>query len=424
MGQDPTIWINKVEKETVQIKVTHEETCENVITPKERNSCFAKARKNAEEKAVKQALKNFSEALNEDIKNNLNLTEDEIRSHLTGIKLDIINPTSQKIQLAKGIHYIYEARFKIQGRVSDELEDKLLSYTPEKCTVEDIQKALNRLDFYCEKLDGTFGPKTREALAKFQRSKNIPSTGKINTETCSALKDVHAASSVDYDYLEPITGMKYVYIPCGVFSITSPANPEITRNIHTDGFYMGKYEVTNAQFMMFKDDHYTKVHEFYSSEKYNHPVINVSWNDAVKFSEWLSHKTGKKFRLPTEAEWEYAALAKKKTSVFWENDTDACKYANVANRNAEDCDDKFQYTAPIGSFEPNASGLCDMLGNVWEWVAEESQSYNSTEPLLSLRIQRGGSYNDRPKYINIACKNKAMADAGDIYTGFRLVREK
>ena len=135
----------------------------------------------------------------------------------------------------------------------------------------------------------------------------------------------------------------------------------------------------------------------------------VSWNDAQAFVKWLKQKEGKEYRLPTEAEWEYAARAGTQTARFWgDNPNQACGYANVADRTAKknwtdwsihDCDDGYAETAPVGSFTANAFGLHDMLGNVWEWCQDWYGNYPagavidlSGAAIDSVRVIRGGSW--------------------------------
>ncbi len=113
----------------------------------------------------------------------------------------------------------------------------------------------------------------------------------------------------------------------------------------------------------------------------SHPVVCVSDVDAVDYAAWLSEKTGKHYRLPSEAEWEYAARAGKKTAWPWSNEvgSNGCKFVNTIDASghkkypineAQKCDDKFVTTAPVGSFPANSFGLYDMLGNVWELVGD------------------------------------------------------
>ena len=109
----------------------------------------------------------------------------------------------------------------------------------------------------------------------------------------------------------------------------------------------------------------------------HHPVVNVSWNDAVAFAEWLGKKEGKTYRLPTEAEWEYACRAGTTTRYFCGDDPEGlAEVGNIADATAREkypdwnaiaARDGFVYTAPVGRYRPNAWGLHDMHGNVWEW---------------------------------------------------------
>lgn len=113
----------------------------------------------------------------------------------------------------------------------------------------------------------------------------------------------------------------------------------------------------------------------------NSPAVCISWNDAVAYAEWLSNKTGKHYRLPTEAEFEYATRAGTNSSYYWGDDAaQVCRYANAADQSLKraqsnftdvaDCDDGYVYTAPVGSYQPNTFGLYDMIGNAWEWTAD------------------------------------------------------
>lgn len=112
----------------------------------------------------------------------------------------------------------------------------------------------------------------------------------------------------------------------------------------------------------------------------DHPVTCVSWADANAYVAWLSGITGRKYRLPSEAEWEYAARAGTETRYYWGDDWKECGYANMMDRSWRDsvistwplgsCDDKARYTAPVGSFASNGFGLYDMVGNVREWTAD------------------------------------------------------
>ena len=131
------------------------------------------------------------------------------------------------------------------------------------------------------------------------------------------------------------------------------------------------------------------------SQRPDHPVVCVSFNDAMAYVEWLRVETGKPFRLPTEAEWEFAARGGTTTPRYWGKDpARACDYANVFDNNSlsnavydwprHDCRDGHTFTAPVGSFKANGYGLKDMLGNVWEWTCSQYANYNPRHGLLGL----------------------------------------
>ncbi len=147
-----------------------------------------------------------------------------------------------------------------------------------------------------------------------------------------------------------------------------------------------------------------------------HPVVNVSWNDAVAFCEWLSKQEGKRYRLPTEAEWEYACRAGSTTRFSNGDDPERPgDVGNVADGTAKakypkwngtiTARDGYVYTAPVGTFRPNGFGLYDMHGNVWEWCSDwYDQSYYANSPVEdpqgpatgSDRVVRGGGWFGSP----------------------------
>lgn len=125
-------------------------------------------------------------------------------------------------------------------------------------------------------------------------------------------------------------------------------------------FLMSKYEVTFAQYDAFAAaTNRDKPHD-QGWSRGNRPMINVSWDDAAAYADWLSAQTGKRYRLPTEAEWEYAARAGNRTEYCWGNDI------GYSQANCDGCGSRWdnKQTAPVGSFQPNPFGLYDMHGNV------------------------------------------------------------
>jgi formylglycine-generating enzyme required for sulfatase activity len=236
----------------------------------------------------------------------------------------------------------------------------------------------------------------------------------------------------------------------------------------TRAFYMGMYEVTKSQFAAFVEaQHFVtdaekqrgglgwdeRVREFVQLPKFSwrntgfeqtgdHPVVNVSWGDAEAFCAWLSLQEGKPYRLPSEAEWEYACRAGTTTRFYGGDDVESLvEVANVADATAHEAlgtlffvpaADGFAFTAPAGRFRPNAFGLYDMTGNVWEWCSDwydpgyyaSSAADDPTGPVSGLvRVARGGSFNDPPVYersARRACLGPLACYCGH---GFRVVCE-
>ena len=139
----------------------------------------------------------------------------------------------------------------------------------------------------------------------------------------------------------------------------------------------------------------------------NRPVACVSWKDAGAYVKWLGDKTGKTWRLPSEAEWEYAARGNTETAYFWGNEIGK----NNANCWKAQCGDAFEFTSPVGSFAENQFGLSDMNGNVWEWVQDRWHSNYEGAPTdgsawesgdSSYRVLRGGSWDYYSRHLRSA----------------------
>lgn len=163
------------------------------------------------------------------------------------------------------------------------------------------------------------------------------------------------------------------------------------------------------------------------------PVINVSWEDGVAYCAWLSAQTGKRYRLPTEAEWEYAARAGTKTRYWWGDDLqqEGRVWANCYNCGSEGGGEQ---TIPVGSFDPNPFGLYDTAGNVWEWVEDcwhDSYQGAPTDGSAWLeagagdcwrRVVRGGSWCDPPGLVRSATRSWETQDYR-FNLGFRLAQD-
>lgn len=253
-------------------------------------------------------------------------------------------------------------------------------------------------------------------------------------------------------YVEPSTGMEFVHVEGGCFIMGSldaeagrfpDEGPQ--RQVCVDTYMLSRYEVTNAQYRQFDPAHESRSHEGKTLDADNQPVVFVSWDDARKFADWLSRRSGKHFRLPSEVEWEYAARAGSEASHFWgESEKIACSYANIGDQTAEStwdnwarwpvfgCKDGFTVSAPVGSFQPNAFGLYDMLGNVWEWTSDwYDESYagltassSPMKPRISKdRALRGGSWYSGPRNARHARRSWSRPDSRCNSLGFRLALE-
>ncbi len=251
---------------------------------------------------------------------------------------------------------------------------------------------------------------------------------------------------------------KIVCIPSGTFLMGSPSaekgrgddeGPQ--HEVAVGEFFLGKYEVTVSEFRAFVvDKRYQTDAEKGAgalvsingewgwirnanwknpgfSQSDEHPVTCVSWNDASAYCEWLSEKTGENYRLPTEAEWEYACRAGS-TTRFWWGDSDASTYSR-ANSNA---DDGYETTSPVGVFGGNPFGLCDMSGNVLEWcvdwykkdVYKESREDNPQGAQSGVkRVLRGGSWARGPADLRSATRAAFEPDTARSFVGFRVARD-
>jgi formylglycine-generating enzyme required for sulfatase activity len=262
--------------------------------------------------------------------------------------------------------------------------------------------------------------------------------------------------------------LEFVWIKPGRFLMGSPASDKLAGEVEKPqrevrfekGFYLARTTVTFGQFQEFvldagyRTDAETETrprlrggHGFNANRNTfegwfpqytwrnpgwpmtdDHPVGNVSWNDAVKFCAWLSKKSGKSVRLPTEAEWEYACRAGTTTVFFTGDDPASLKgYANVpdaslrarlkepAGKETFPFDDGYSFTAPVGKFKPNPWGLYDMIGNVFQWCADEVPGDTPRRAL------RGGSYNLNIETCRCAYRGFSKPEGRYSYTGFRVV---
>ena len=242
-----------------------------------------------------------------------------------------------------------------------------------------------------------------------------------------------------------------VRVPAGPFLMGSDQLGNAERPVHRvdlNEYYIGKFEVTNAQFKPFCDatgrpypearwtHHSHESTASYLIDKPNFPVVDVTWDDAISYCEWLSQKTDRKYRLPTEAEWEKAARGNLEGKKYpWgdeEADAGGSYRANCGSESDNDrirAKDGFLYTAPVGSYPPNELGIYDMAGNVWEWCADfYDEGYYSRSPEVNppgaeggeKRVLRGGSWFGGPQHLQCAARLWNYPSIRYASTGFRV----
>ena len=179
------------------------------------------------------------------------------------------------------------------------------------------------------------------------------------------------------------------------------------------------------------------------SQSDDHPVACVSWREAQSYVGWLSRKTGEKYRLLSEAEWEYAARGGTSTARYWgEGEAGQCRHGNGADKTLKErygdwkwstarCRDGHVHTSPVGTYVANGYGLHDVLGNVWEWTMDcWNESYagapadgNAWESgNCSRRVLRGGSWGSEPRYLRSAYRSGNVTGNRYFSSGFRIAR--
>ena len=230
---------------------------------------------------------------------------------------------------------------------------------------------------------------------------------------------------------EPVTALEasMVYVEGGAFlmgATQEQGNDAWTREfpaheVTLDGFYIGKTEVTQAQWMAVVGTNPSS-----SETGDDYPVVDVSWDDAVQFCEKLSEMTGHTYRLPTEAEWEYAARGGQQA--------DGTKYAGSDNLDevAWYANNSNSATHPVAEKKANGLGLYDMSGNVWEWCSDwYGENYYANSPTVNpkgpesgeSRVKRGGAYGFQAVICRVSGRNSSTPDYKGVNTGLRVVRE-
>lgn len=257
-------------------------------------------------------------------------------------------------------------------------------------------------------------------------------------------------------YTEKINGIKFkmIYVQGGILETLREDNDseKPVYKIELNGYFMSETEVTVELYMNFvnetqshypewleegggyniktgRDDYYKKLGDALQNPK--NPIIGISWYNAVAFCEWLNQKTGKEYRLPTEAEWEFAARGgTEEQYTKWagiDSESSLTAYAWLKNNSNSK-------PHPVKQKQPNELGLYDMSGNVDEWCSNwytedyykttTEFSFQSPNPRAKIRTLRGGSWGRDPLSILVTSRRGTIPDSKSIYYGFRLCRSK
>jgi len=279
-------------------------------------------------------------------------------------------------------------------------------------------------------------PRLEASLSALRASQTPPQPVVVTPP--SPPRDTFVAGKVFQDRLQDNSkGPSMVWIPAGSFKMGDIQgggfrSEQPLHDVSVGRFAMGRYEVTFAEYDKFAEATGRNKPSDESWGRGNRPVINVSWYDATAYAEWIVTQTGQKYRLPTEAEWEYAARAGTSTKYWWGNSIGS----NKANCSNSYCGDSFDQTAPVGSFAPNAFNLYDTVGNVWEWTCSEYENrYNGQENKCknyatlkksgenkSHFVLRGGSWVNVAGGTRTAYRNWRQPTVRYGFVGFRLAR--
>ena len=305
-----------------------------------------------------------------------------------------------------------------------------------------IQWGLSAAGFDPGPADGAFGPRTRAALRAWQEKNGAAATGHLTLVAANALKAAgekasRAALRPGRTFRDCAVCPVMVVLPAGSFTMGSPTHEKGRRDDEGPQrrvtirrpFAVGKYEVTFAEWdacLSAGGCNYRAADNDWGRGR--RPVFGVSWEDAKQYVGWLSRRTGKRYRLLSEAEWEYAARAGTRTRYHWGDDIGRDR------AHCKGCGSRWDYerTAPVGSFAANGFGLHDMHGNVREWVEDCWHDNYRGAPSdgrawiaggdCGQRVYRSGSYYMDPEIIRAAYRNQYPANDRWLIVGFRVAR--
>jgi len=292
---------------------------------------------------------------------------------------------------------------------------KLISFEIDKsCLPSDAEKG-EAMESVIQKLRGVLGVSMASALIAYQIEQ-----GRAAEVVATVLPAVEA---------EEVLGIKMINIPPGKFQMGSADghnDEKVIREVSISAFRMAKYPVTNERYKEYLEDIGGEgiPEEILDPEKANHPVVNVTWHDAVAYCKWLSEKTGRNLRLPTEAEWEYVARGTEGRTYPWGNEWDATRVAFNTGDGTRAVDLHDDVDSPFG--------VKDLSGNVLEWCSDwYADSYDESDiedPKGSQKgedkVLRGGSWREVDvDDLRGAYRDFNLLENGDDSNGFRVAED-
>src|SRR5437870_5561466 len=325
------------------------------------------------------------------------------------------------------------------GLLTVEEEKNLLRFGAERAPTE----AEDLVDLYLEEADekSLAAPPSATSTAPTPRAEGKPvSTPSPVEEKPSPAKIEHnpELERSRYSNFTNTVGEMMIFIPSADFTMGSDAedaapNERPLTHVTLSRFYISRCLITNAEYEQFDRAHQAKRAPGAGDR---HPVVYLSYLDAVKFCQWLSTRERRKYRLPTEAEWEYAAKGNDQRKFPWGNYDGRGDLANFADRNTvfawsdREIDDGYPESSPVGAFPLGASpfGIEDIAGNVWEWCLDYYELYrpgakvNPRGPTTGTkRVHRGGSWKSRFSSLRTTVRSSNVPGFACNDLGFRIV---
>jgi len=301
----------------------------------------------------------------------------------------------------------------------------------------DAGEAEDMVDRYLEEI----GAETTPSPPKPVTFVTLKAAAAIGNATPAAPVVIDAAAErLKYPNFVSSIGAEMFLVPSGSFKMGSEApdaapNERPLTQVTLTGFYLSRHPITNAQYEMFDPSHARKRAPGAGDR---HPVVYVNSVEAMKFCQWLSSRERRRYRLPSEAEWEYAARGSDGRSYPWGEETERGDLANFADRNTvfawsdREIDDGYAESSPVGAFPIGASpfGMEDMAGNVWEWCLDFMAAYrgapktNPRGPISGAkRVYRGGSWKSRFNSLRATTRGGNVPNYSCNDLGFRIACE-